>query len=211
VALARTSDPDSATSQFFVNVNNNYFLDHRSPTPTGWGYAVFGKVVKGLEIVEQIQTVETQYQEGIGKDVPVEVIVIESATLKEVETTSAMISLPTGMSGMSSMTSMAGVASSINVVAKENEEEGNENEEMDEEIDDEAAEDDMSEDAISEDEDDTEEEMAEEDDYVEEEDNNIADTEEVTTGISHVNKEFADAIPAPDSPTQPDVAESPVN
>ena len=59
VAMARTSDPHSATAQFFVNVANNDFLNHSSPTPNGWGYAVFGKVTEGTEVIDKLKTVKT--------------------------------------------------------------------------------------------------------------------------------------------------------
>lgn len=59
IAMARTNDPHSATAQFFINVNDNEFLNHSSPTPQGWGYAVFGKVVEGQDIVDKIKAVKT--------------------------------------------------------------------------------------------------------------------------------------------------------
>lgn len=77
VAMARTSAPDSATSQFFVNTKDNAFLDHRGKTPTGWGYAVFGKVVSGLDVVRKIEAVETGSKGGM-QDVPKTPVVIES-------------------------------------------------------------------------------------------------------------------------------------
>ena len=64
VAMARTSDPNSATSQFFINVADNAFLDHKSPTPQGWGYAVFGKVTDGMDVVTSIEKVGTGYKAG---------------------------------------------------------------------------------------------------------------------------------------------------
>jgi peptidyl-prolyl cis-trans isomerase B (cyclophilin B) len=78
VAMARTSDPHSATAQFFINTTDNSFLNHSSPTPQGWGYAVFGKVVKGTEVVDQIKGVKTGNKGGHG-DVPKEDVVIEKA------------------------------------------------------------------------------------------------------------------------------------
>jgi peptidyl-prolyl cis-trans isomerase B (cyclophilin B) len=78
VAMARTNDPHSATAQFFINVANNEFLNHSSPTPRGWGYAVFGKVVEGKEIVDAIKGVKTG-RSGPHQDVPVDDVVIESA------------------------------------------------------------------------------------------------------------------------------------
>lgn len=78
VAMARTSAPHSASAQFFINVKNNTFLNHTSKTPQGWGYAVFGKVVEGMDIVNTIKKVKTGNR-GHHSDVPVENIVIESA------------------------------------------------------------------------------------------------------------------------------------
>ncbi|WP_345810866.1 peptidylprolyl isomerase [Paraburkholderia sp. PREW-6R] len=80
VAMARTNDPHSATAQFFINVNDNDFLNHSSPTPQGWGYAVFGKVVEGLDIVEKIRKVKTG-SKGFHQDVPVDDVVIEKAVI----------------------------------------------------------------------------------------------------------------------------------
>ena len=78
VAMARTNDPHSATAQFFINVSNNDFLNHTAPTPSGWGYAVFGKVVDGTDIVDKIKTVKTG-RAGGHQDVPVEDVIIERA------------------------------------------------------------------------------------------------------------------------------------
>lgn len=80
VAMARTNDPHSATAQFFINVNDNDFLNHSSPTPQGWGYAVFGKIVDGLDIVEKIKKVKTG-SKGFHQDVPVDDVVIEKAVI----------------------------------------------------------------------------------------------------------------------------------
>ena len=80
IAMARTNDPHSATAQFFINVNDNDFLNHSSPTPQGWGYAVFGKVVEGLDIVEKIKKVKTG-SKGFHQDVPVDDVVIEKAVI----------------------------------------------------------------------------------------------------------------------------------
>ena len=77
IAMARTNDPDSATAQFFINVKDNGFLNHTSPTPQGWGYCVFGKVVDGMDVVEAIKGVATG-SAGMHQDVPVEDVVIES-------------------------------------------------------------------------------------------------------------------------------------
>jgi peptidyl-prolyl cis-trans isomerase B (cyclophilin B) len=76
IAMARTNDPHSATAQFFINVSNNDFLNHSSATPQGWGYAVFGKVVSGQEVVDTIKKVKTG-SKGFHQDVPVEPIIIE--------------------------------------------------------------------------------------------------------------------------------------
>jgi len=78
VAMARTNDPHSASSQFFINIADNAFLDHSSPTPQGWGYAVFGKVVDGMDVVEKMKAVSTASREG-HQDVPVDDILIEKA------------------------------------------------------------------------------------------------------------------------------------
>ena len=80
LAMARTNDPHSATAQFFIDVNDNDFLNHSSPTPQGWGYAVFGKVVQGQEIVDQIKGVQTG-SKGFHQDVPVEDVIIEKAVI----------------------------------------------------------------------------------------------------------------------------------
>lgn len=80
VAMARTSDPHSASSQFFINVKDNDFLDHSSPTPQGWGYCVFGKVVDGMDVVEAIKGVKTK-SHGMHQDVPVEPIEITGAAV----------------------------------------------------------------------------------------------------------------------------------
>ena len=76
VAMARTADPHSATSQFFINLKDNDFLDHRSPTSQGWGYCVFGQVVDGMDVVEAIAKVTTTSRRG-HQDVPVENVIIE--------------------------------------------------------------------------------------------------------------------------------------
>jgi peptidyl-prolyl cis-trans isomerase B (cyclophilin B) len=80
VAMARTSDPHSASAQFFINVADNDFLDHKSPTPQGWGYAVFGKVVGGQDVVDRIKGVATGNRGGHG-DVPKQDVVIEKAVV----------------------------------------------------------------------------------------------------------------------------------
>jgi len=81
LAMARTSDPHSATAQFFINVKDNDFLDHTSPTPRGWGYAVFGRVIKGMDIVEKIRNVETGRKGPFGQDVPQTDVVIEKVEI----------------------------------------------------------------------------------------------------------------------------------
>lgn len=78
IAMARTTDPHSATAQFFINASNNDFLNFTSATPQGWGYCVFGKVVEGKEVIDKIKKVRTGNKAG-HQDVPVEDIVIESA------------------------------------------------------------------------------------------------------------------------------------
>jgi peptidyl-prolyl cis-trans isomerase B (cyclophilin B) len=78
VAMARTSDPHSATAQFFINVSNNGFLNHTAPSAQGWGYAVFGKVVSGADIVKKIEGVATG-RKGFHDDVPKTDVVIEKA------------------------------------------------------------------------------------------------------------------------------------
>jgi peptidyl-prolyl cis-trans isomerase B (cyclophilin B) len=78
LAMARTGDPHSATSQFFINVSNNDFLNHTGETSQGWGYAVFGKVVGGTEIVDKLKSVKTG-RSGFHDDVPNEDVVIEKA------------------------------------------------------------------------------------------------------------------------------------
>ncbi|MFX1762287.1 peptidylprolyl isomerase [Paraburkholderia sp. A1RI-2L] len=82
IAMARTNDPHSASAQFFINVADNDFLNHSSPTPQGWGYAVFGKVVDGLDVVEKIKKVKTG-SKGFHQDVPLENVVIEKAVVVE--------------------------------------------------------------------------------------------------------------------------------
>ena len=81
VAMARTQVVDSATSQFFINVDDNDFLNHTSPTPQGFGYAVFGKVVDGLDTVDAIRQVSTG-NSGMHQDVPVEAITINKVVVE---------------------------------------------------------------------------------------------------------------------------------
>ena len=78
IAMARTSDPHSATAQFFINVVDNDFLDFKSETPNGWGYCVFGMVEEGLDVIDSIKAVKTGNQ-GFHQDVPLEAVVIEKA------------------------------------------------------------------------------------------------------------------------------------
>jgi len=78
LAMARTNAPHSATAQFFINTTNNGFLDFKSESPSGWGYAVFGKVIEGQDVVDKIEKVRTAGRGGHG-DVPVEDVVIEKA------------------------------------------------------------------------------------------------------------------------------------
>ena len=80
VAMARTNEPHSASSQFFINVNDNDFLNHTAPTAQGWGYAVFGAVSDGMDVVSAIRKVKTG-SSGFHQDVPTEDVVIEKATV----------------------------------------------------------------------------------------------------------------------------------
>ena len=80
VAMARTNNPDSATSQFFINVADNGFLNHTAPSAQGWGYAVFGKVTGGTDVVDKIKAVKTG-RKGFHDDVPLEDVVIEKAVV----------------------------------------------------------------------------------------------------------------------------------
>ncbi len=80
IAMARTSIPDSASSQFFINATDNDFLNHTAKTPSGWGYCVFGKVVEGMDVVDKIKKVKTTSKAG-HRDVPVEAVIINKATI----------------------------------------------------------------------------------------------------------------------------------
>lgn len=80
VAMARTSDPHSASAQFFINTSDNDFLNHSAPTPQGWGYCVFGKVTAGMDVVDKIGKVKTG-NSGFHQDVPVDDVVIKKAEI----------------------------------------------------------------------------------------------------------------------------------
>jgi len=80
LAMARTSDPHSATSQFFVNVSNNTFLNHKNKTSQGWGYAVFGKVTAGMDVLNKIKQCRTTSKSG-HQDVPADEIIITATTV----------------------------------------------------------------------------------------------------------------------------------
>jgi peptidyl-prolyl cis-trans isomerase B (cyclophilin B) len=81
IAMARTGDPNSATAQFFINVNDNKSLNFREPTPQGYGYVVFGKVVEGMDVVKKIATTPTGSGGPFPRDVPAERVIIKSATV----------------------------------------------------------------------------------------------------------------------------------
>jgi len=82
LAMARTNDPHSASSQFFINVADNDFLNHKGKNPQGWGYAVFGQVVDGMETVNKIKAVPTG-SKGFHQDVPTELVIIERVTVSD--------------------------------------------------------------------------------------------------------------------------------
>lgn len=82
IAMARTSDPHSATAQFFINLKDNDFLDHKSPDPRGWGYCVFGKVSEGMDVVDAIAKVSTG-RSGMHDDVPQQDVIIEQVEIVE--------------------------------------------------------------------------------------------------------------------------------
>ncbi len=81
IAMARTSDPQSATAQFFINHKNNDFLNYTAPTPQGWGYTVFGKVIKGMDAVNKIAALETGPTGPFQSDVPRKPVIIENARI----------------------------------------------------------------------------------------------------------------------------------
>ena len=82
IAMARTSEPHSAAAQFFINVADNAFLDHTAPTPQGWGYCVFGRVVEGTDVVDKIKAVKTGAK-SMHQDVPLQDVIIERAEITE--------------------------------------------------------------------------------------------------------------------------------
>ena len=82
IAMARTQDPHSATAQFFINLKDNSFLDHTEKSPTGWGYAVFGQVISGMDVVDQIASVETG-SVGYHENVPIDDVIIEHARFRD--------------------------------------------------------------------------------------------------------------------------------
>jgi len=84
IAMARTSDPHSASSQFFINVSDNVFLDHKGKSGDAWGYCVFGKVVDGMEVIDKIKSVKTT-SKAMHDDVPVEDVIIEKVKILEEE------------------------------------------------------------------------------------------------------------------------------
>ena len=84
IAMARTSNPHSASAQFFINVKDNAFLDHRSKTSNGWGYCVFGRVVSGMNVVRSIESMPTTSRAGM-RDVPKTPVVINRATIVEAQ------------------------------------------------------------------------------------------------------------------------------
>jgi cyclophilin family peptidyl-prolyl cis-trans isomerase len=83
IAMARTSAPHSATAQFFINVANNAFLDYKKPTRRGWGYAVFAKVIKGMDVVDKMEQAKTGRRGPFRQDVPHPLIIIEKVTVAE--------------------------------------------------------------------------------------------------------------------------------
>jgi len=83
IAMARTSDPHSATAQFFINVVDSPFLDHKNKTPRGWGYAVFGKVIEGMDVVDKIRYTRTGPAGPFRGDVPVKTVTINKASIIE--------------------------------------------------------------------------------------------------------------------------------
>lgn len=86
IAMARTSDPHSATAQFFINVVDSPFLDHKHKSPRGWGYAVFGKVIAGMDVVDKIRNTRTGPRGPFRSDVPVKTVTIVKASIIEAPT-----------------------------------------------------------------------------------------------------------------------------
>lgn len=84
ISMARTSDPHSASSQFFINLADNDFLNHTAPTPEGWGYCVFGKVIEGMQVLDAIKGMPTGSKHG-HKDVPLTDVIIEKVRYVEVK------------------------------------------------------------------------------------------------------------------------------
>lgn len=82
IAMARTNDPHSATAQFFINVIDNHFLDHKEKSANGWGYCVFGQVTEGMDVIDKIRAVKTTSRAG-HQDVPVDDVIIENVTVDE--------------------------------------------------------------------------------------------------------------------------------
>jgi cyclophilin family peptidyl-prolyl cis-trans isomerase len=85
IAMARTGDPHSATAQFFINHKNNDFLNHTAPSPQGWGYTVFGKVIKGMDVVNKIAAIQTGPRGPFPSDVPSQQVIIEDARILPAE------------------------------------------------------------------------------------------------------------------------------
>jgi cyclophilin family peptidyl-prolyl cis-trans isomerase len=83
--MARTNDPNSATAQFFINVADNPFLDHTANTPRGWGYAVFGHVIKGMNVVDKIKSQRTGPNGPFASDVPLKMVLIHKVSVLETE------------------------------------------------------------------------------------------------------------------------------
>lgn len=180
VAMARSSTPDSATSQFFINVNNNGFLDHKSPTKNGWGYAVFATVVEGMDVVDAIQSVETGAAGAFRRNVPVEPISIEAVAIDSVMRVVEVQDQPTGLEESVELMNDEPVVDN----SPENESAA------DAEIDD-------TEDATT---DDNSDVVADETDY---NNDDIEESEPTSSTPSNQNK----AIAAPDAPSKPDVPE----
>lgn len=88
IAMARTNDPHSASAQFFINVVDNTFLDHKNKTPRGWGYAVFGHVIKGMNVVDKIRNIRTGPNGPFPTDVPLKMVIIHKASVIETATKS---------------------------------------------------------------------------------------------------------------------------